>query len=125
MSRPLFRRVFAILFALAFFSASTLQVMPGGAMPMNADMTVGMSTMGMSMAAHDGTPDAPPMPCKGMTPACMTDFGCVFMVAVPVVPAVPLVVHLAWASITYRWPSAEIADGRIQAPDLRPPIRLI
>ncbi len=96
-----------------------LQVMPAVAMPMGTDMTAGMT-----MTAHGGPPDTAPMPCKGMTPACMTDLGCIFMIGVPV-PVAPVAVLLAWAPVTYNWPSVEIADGRIRAPDLRPPIRLI
>jgi hypothetical protein len=114
MSRHPLRRLFAILLVAAFFSASMLQVMPAVAMPAGT---------GMTLVAHDGSPDSPPMPCKGITPACMIDLGCIFMIGVPV-PAAPLVVHLAWASVVYHWPSAVAADGRIRAPDLRPPIRL-
>ena len=117
MFRRTLKRLFAILFAVVFFSASMLQVMPAVAMPAGMDMTMVTTDGG-------GTPDAPPMPCKGMTPACMTDQGCIFMIGVPV-PAAPVVVDLAWAPVTYHWPSVEIADGRIRAPDLRPPIRLI
>jgi hypothetical protein len=116
MYRHRLRRLFAILFAVAFFSASTLQVMSAVAMPAGMDMT---------MAAHDGsTPDSAPTPCKGMTPACMIDLGCIFMIGVPV-PASQVVVPLAWSTVTYHWPSVGSADGRIRAPDLRPPIRLI
>ena len=112
--RPL-RRLFAILFAAALFSASMLQVTPAAAMPMAMDMT---------MAAHDASPDSAPTPCKGMTPACMTDLGCVFMVGVSV-PVSQTVVYLSWSPVTYQRSYATIADGRIRAPDLRPPIRLI
>src|ERR1019366_2885126 len=117
MPRPPLRRLFAILLAVAFFNASMLQVMPAVAMPAGMDMTV---------AATDGgvTPDTPPMPCKGMTPACMTDVGCIFMIGVSV-PAASVAVLLTWAPVTYHWPSVEVADGRTRAPDLRPPIRLI
>jgi len=117
MIRHPLRRLFAILLAVAFFSASMLQVMPAVAMP---------AGMNMSMSATDGggTQDTQPMPCKGMTPACMTDQGCIFMIGMPV-PAAPAAVDLAWAPVTYHWPSVEVADGRTRAPDLRPPILLI
>ena len=118
MSRHPLRRLFATLLAVAFFSASMMQVMPAVAMPVSANMTGGMT-----MAATDGTSDSVPMPCKGMTPACMTDLGCIFMIGVPV-PEAPLVVHLAWAPVSYHWPSGVAPDGGIQALDLRPPIRL-
>ena len=109
------KRLFAILIAVAFFHASMLQAMPAAAMQAGADRT---------MATYHGNPDSPPMPCKGMTPACMIDLGCIFMIGAPV-PASQVIVHLAWFPVSYQWPSAAIADGRILAPDLRPPIRLI
>jgi hypothetical protein len=115
MSGHPFRRLFAILFAVAFFGASTLRVMPAVAMPVGMDMT---------MAAQGGAPDTAPMPCKGMTPACMTDVGCIFMIGVPV-PAASMVVGLAWAPVTWHWWPVEVAAGRVRAPELRPPIRLV
>jgi hypothetical protein len=115
MPRHPLRRLFVILVTVAFFSASMSRVVPAVAMPAGMDMT---------MAAHDAGASGSPMPCKGMTPACMTDQGCIFMIGVPV-PAAPVGVDLAWAPVTYHWPSVDIADGRIRAPDLRPPIRLI
>jgi hypothetical protein len=110
------RRLFAILLTVAFFSASMMQIMPAAASPAGMDMA-------MSMQGGD-TPDTSPMPCKGMAPGCMTDLGCIFMIGVTV-PTAPVSVQLAWAAVSYRWQSVEIADGRIRAPDLRPPIRLI
>ncbi len=110
MSRHPLRRLFAILVAVAFFSASMAQAMPVGS--------------NMTMAAHDGSADSPPMPCKGMTPACMIDLGCIFMIGVPIL-ASQMAVHMAWSPVNYQWPSVAIADGGTRAPDLRPPIRLI
>jgi hypothetical protein len=110
VSRHPLRRLFVILFAVTFFGVSTLQAMPTG--------------MDMTVAASSGTPDTAPMPCKGMTPACMTDQGCIFMIGVPV-PIAPAAVDLAWAPVTWHWSPVEVADGRIRAPELRPPIRLI
>ena len=75
-------------------------------------------------SAPDNAPDETPMPCKGMTPACMADLGCVFMIGVPVPPS-RVAVHLAWSPVSYQWPADTAADGSIRAPDLRPPIRLI
>ena len=115
MHRHPLRRLFAILFAVAFFNAAMLQVMPAAAAPMGGNMT---------MAAHDANPDSVPMPCRGMAPACMTDLGCIFMVGVPI-PASQVDLRMTSFPVTYHWPTAMIADGRIRAPDLRPPIRLI
>ncbi|MSP00454.1 MAG: hypothetical protein EXR07_05300 [Acetobacteraceae bacterium] len=115
MSRHPLRRLLAILFAVAFFSASASQVMPILAQPMGA---------GMTMAAHDGNSDSPPMPCKGTTPTCIVDPGCIFMIGVPV-PASRAAVLLTWSPVSYQSPAATIEDGRIRAPDLRPPIHLI
>jgi hypothetical protein len=118
MSRHPLRRLLATLLAVAFFSASMMQAMPAVAMPFGANMAGGMT-----MAAPDGSPDSAPMPCKGMTPACMIDLGCIFMIGIPV-PEAPVAVHLVWAPVSYHWPSVVAPDGGIQAPDLRPPIRL-
>src|ERR1700736_4696017 len=115
MSGHPFRRLFATLFAVAFFGASALRVMPAVAMPAGMDMT---------MAAPGGAADTAPMPCKGMTPTCMTDVGCIFMIGVPV-PAASMVVGLAWAPVTWHWWPVEVAAGRVRAPELRPPIRLV
>src|ERR1051326_9184494 len=109
MSGHPFRRLFAILYAVAFFSVSMLQVMPAVAMPAGMDMTVIATDSG-------GTPDAPAMPCKDMPPACMTDQGCIFMIGMPV-PATPAVVALTWAVVTWHWPPADVADAGIRAPD--------
>ena len=118
MSRHPLRRLLAILLAVAFFSASMVQVMPAGAMPAGMDMT---------MVAHDGNPASQPMPCplQGHDADCMIGLGCIFMIGIPVPDASRVVVHLAWTPVTYHWPSAAANDGRIRAPDLRPPIRLI
>ena len=116
MSGHPFRRLFAILFAVAFFGASTLRVMPAVAVPAGMDMTMA--------AQGGGAPATAPMPCKGMTPACMTDVGCIFMIGVPV-PAASMAVGLAWAPVTWHWWPVEVAAGRVRAPELRPPIRLV
>lgn len=121
MHRHRLRRLFAILFAAVFFGASMLQVVPAAAMPMSADIPMAAD---MPMAAHDGNPDSAPMPCKGMTPACMTDIGCVFMIGVSV-PVSRAVVQLSWFPVTYQRSQVAIAGGGIRAPDLRPPIRAI
>src|SRR5258708_31043846 len=115
MSGHPFRRLFAILFAVAFFGASTLRIMPAVAMPAGMDMT---------MATHDGAPDTTPIPCKGMAPDCMSDGSCIFMIGVPV-PTASMVVGLALAPVTWHWWPVEVATGRARAPELRPPIRLI
>lgn len=119
MTLCLLWRLFAILLAVAFFSASMSQVMPAVAVPTGMDMRTDMA-----MIAHDGNPDSAPMPCKGMNRACMTDLGCIFMIGVTV-PNPQLVVHRAWFPVSYHWTTNEMTDGSIRAPDLRPPIRLI
>jgi hypothetical protein len=122
MTRHPLRRLVAILVAVAFFGASMVQVTSAIAMPAGADMA-GMA--GMTMAADGSGADSRPMPCKSMTPACMIDLGCIFMIGVPAPPATPLRVHMAWARVAYPWPSGALADESNRAPDLRPPIRLI
>ena len=126
MSRNPFRRLIMILFAGAFFSASTVQAMSAGAMSAGA---MSMSPAGvlsmsadMTMRVHHDTSDHAPMPCKGSTPACMNDLGCIFIVGMAV-PAAALVVWRAFAPVAYLGPAGGVPDRREQAPDLRPPIR--
>jgi hypothetical protein len=116
MSRHPLRRLFAILFAVAFFNATMMQGMSAVAMPAHTDMS-------MTMAANDGAPPSQPMPCRGMMPSCMIDIGCIFVIGIPAPPP-RLVVHLTWAPVSYPWPAVEASDGGARAPDLRPPIRL-
>jgi hypothetical protein len=118
MTRHSLRRLFAILCAVAFFSASVMQAMPAIAMPAPMDMS-------MPMAAGDN-PDSQPMPpCKGMSPACMIDLGCIFLIGVAAPAPSPVVAQLPWTEVSYRLSPGEAPDGRNRAPDLRPPIRLI
>ena len=118
-----------ILFAGAFFSASMVQAMPAGAMSMNPAGVMSMSQAGvmsmtgdMTMLVHHDTSDNAPMPCKGITPACMNDLGCIYIVGIAV-PATALVVWRAFAPVAYLGPAGGVPDRREQAPDLRPPIR--
>ena len=117
MSRHPFRRLFAILFAIALLSAPP-RIMTVAAMPMAMDMTAGAV-----MAAQDGDPDGAPAPCKGMAPGCMTEPGCVFMIGFPA-PVPQIIVKLAWAPVSYARPSTMLDEGRVRTPDLRPPISL-
>ena len=117
MPRHLLRRLFAILCAVASLSASMARIMPATAMPAHM-------AMAMPMAADGGGPDNQPVPCKGMSPACMIDLGCIFMIGVPAPGPGPLVVHLGWEPVSYRLSADKTPVGRIRAPDLRPPIRL-
>lgn len=109
------RHLFSVLIAIAFIGAATLQALAAVAIPVDA---------GMVMATPDDATDSAPVPCKGMTRACMVDLGCVLMVGVPA-PASPIAVRLAWLPVSYQPPANTDADGNIRAPDLRPPIRLI
>ena len=110
-----------ILFAGAFFSASMVQAMPAGAMSMRPAGVMSM-TGDMTMLVHHDTSDNAPTPCKGITPACMNDLGCIYIVGIAV-PAAALVVWRAFAPVAYLGPAGGVPDRREQAPDLRPPIR--
>ena len=70
----------------------------------------------MAMDGADGTP----MPCKSAVPNCVTDVGCIFMVALP--PAyTPTSTPLAWSRVVYA-SIADVPSGVSVAPDLGPPI---
>ena len=96
----------------AFLGASVAQ----GMWPAQTGAVSGMTTM----AQTDGNA---PMPCKGMTPACMTDLGCVVMIGLPSVSPTPTMTRLSWQRVRYD-NLAQSADGLTRKPALDPPIFL-
>lgn len=109
MSTRLLRRLTAILLVTAFFGASMLQSAPAGTAVGN-----------MAMAGQDQSGKA--MPCKDMTPTCMIDLGCIFLLSLPASEALT-VTAITWSPVAY-WPSSRLTYGRMVAPDLQPPIPL-
>lgn len=76
------------------------------------------SMPGMTMAMDSG--DGMPMPCKSTIPNCVSDIGCIFMVALP--PAyTPTVAQLTWSRIVYATVTASRVGTSLE-PDLGPPI---
>ena len=69
----LFRHVVLVITLGAFLSAGLMQA----AWPVQA-----AASPNMTMIADTGS--NAPMPCKGTTPACMTDLGCIFMIGMPI-----------------------------------------
>ena len=96
----------------AFLGAGVMQ----GAGPVQAGASSGMTTM--TQAGDDA-----PMPCKGMTPACMSDLGCVLMIGLPSVSLAPTMTRLSWQRVRYD-SLAQSADGLTRKPALDPPIFL-
>lgn len=77
-----------------------------------------MQGMTMAIVGADGMQ----MPCKSTVPNCVSDAGCIFMVALP--PAyIPTVAHLTWSRIVYASVIASHA-GTSPKPDLGPPIHV-
>ena len=76
---------------------------------------------GMTPMAQTG--GSAPMPCKAMTPACMSDLGCVFMIGLPSVSPTPTMTRLSWRRVRYD-SLAQSADGLTRKPALDPPLVL-
>lgn len=76
------------------------------------------SMPGMTMATDSG--GSTPPPCKSSIPNCVTDIGCIFMVALPLAYT-PTVAQHAWSRIFYASTTASHAGMSLE-PDLGPPI---
>ena len=112
MRFQLFRHVVLVITLGAFLSAGLAQA----AWPLQA--AASPNTTMMADAGSDA-----PMPCKGMTPACMTDLGCIFMIGMPIVSPALSMTRLSWSRVSYG-DLAQLADGLTRKPALDPPIFL-
>ena len=108
----LFRHVVLVMTLGAFLSAGLVQIMWPTHTAASHDMTM------MAQAGSDA-----PIPCKGMTPACMTDLGCIFMIGMPTVSPALLMTRLSWSRVRYGELSQRV-DGLTRKPALDPPIFL-
>jgi len=108
----LLRRSLALLMVAAYIGAVSLASMIYADGP---DMNQG--AMHMTDDGQDGD-----IPCKGMTHSCITDLGCIFLVAAPT-PDLSLLTVTAWSSVIYDNPS-DALHGRTIEPALGPPISL-
>jgi len=109
------KRLSIVLLAIAFVLGTTAQVVPRAfASSMAETHHAGMSRHGAMPMSGMGAP------CKGMTPACIDEMGCVIVIALPASPAAVLVPVL-WAAVVYLHPAATF-DGRVVEPELFPPI---
>ena len=107
------RRIVLVITLGAFLSAGLVQA----AWPVQA-----AASHDMTMMAQAGS-DAP-IPCKGMTPACMTDLGCIFMIGMPTVSPGLSITRLYWSRVSYSELSERV-DGLSKKPALDPPIFLV
>lgn len=121
MRLRLARLVIAAITICAFLGVGLVQNMPSA----QAD------TAGMAMVADQGDDGAAmpchgtqkPDPCKNKVPGCMTDLGCLFVVALPALPT-RVAERLVWGRVTY-WARDNLAEGVTPEPYLGPPIRLV
>ena len=107
----LFRHIVLVITLVAFLMGGVAQA-TWPVQPASHDMTM------MAQAGSDA-----PMPCKGMTPACMTDLGCIFMIGMPTVSPVLMMTRLSWSRVRYGALSQRV-DGLTRKPALDPPIFL-
>ena len=120
MSIGILRKLLAVLTAIAFLGVAAVQAMPhaGMAMPGSAAGPMDDCThMGMA-----GTPPQTPMkqmPCKGITPDCIDQMGCVAPTALPM-PSITLLSPIEHAHTAY-WSQPSLRDGLTTKPELLPP----
>ncbi|HEX2942215.1 MAG TPA: hypothetical protein VHO91_14295 [Rhodopila sp.] len=116
-------RLLLVVTAFAFLGGATLQAMPV------ADAQV--QTSGASMAMAAGMPcehmdtmkgaGAPLQPCKGMTPDCIKQMGCIGFPDLP--QAGVLATPVAYVVMDYRQ-LRQTSVGLFRKPDLDPPIAI-
>ena len=112
MRLQLFRHVVLVITLGAFLSAGLMQA----AWPVQA-----AASPNMTMIADTGS--NAPMPCKGTTPACMTDLGCIFMIGMPIMSPTLSMTRLSWSRVSYG-ELAQLVDGLTRKHALDPPIFL-
>jgi hypothetical protein len=106
-------RSLTLLIVAAYIGAATLAPIIYADTPDRA-----RGAMRMTDDGQDGK-----MPCKGMAHGCVTDFGCIFLVAAPT-PNVSLFTATAWLPVRYDNPS-DALHGRTIEPALGPPISVV
>lgn len=99
-----------MLFVLGAFLCAGL-----GQWTMSADAAP-MAGLTMTMDSGGGMP----MPCKSSLPNCVSDIGCIFMVALPAA-FVPTMTQLTWSRLTYQ-NTISVLAGRSLEPAIGPPI---
>lgn len=116
----LLHRLLVALTAFAFFGGGILQAMPVENGQGSHTMQVGMpcdQMTGMMQSPKSGTE----MPCKGITPECIKQMGCI---GFPSLPAT----HQLSTSVTYAVVSYHLLQQSVQGvspePDLFPPIAI-
>jgi len=121
MRIPVLRRWLALLLIAAIFGGSMARpAFAVGQEPCSMAMDQ-MAGQTAGMAAMESHHDAKPMPCKGMSPLCAADAGCLMVVGVPALPWLARTADPQWSLVSY-WPSSPAARGLSIAPALGPPI---
>jgi hypothetical protein len=119
------RQLIVVLTIFAFLSGTVVQAMPmlqANGQPSAVAMKVAKSPCD-HMAAMEQSGKAAPgqkMPCKGITPGCMKQIGCIGLPGIPARAEV-LAEPLAYSSVV-SWPPELILGGLSLEPDLFPPI---
>jgi len=116
------RHLLLMLIAFAFVGGTTMQLVHAaqhGAAQVKVDIPCDMA-MPVSASSTSASDDTKPMPpCKGLTPDCVEQMGCVSLTALPVpFPAYEPILH--YSVIAY-WVSFSKLDGLDRAPEPFPP----
>jgi hypothetical protein len=104
------RRLVVFFLVGGFLLVATTQLIPLASAAPDCNMTM------MSHGADGGGP----VPCTDMTPTCIVDVGCAFVVSLPA-PHLGLSAPLSWTRVAYGT-SSNASRGLSIKPDLTPPI---
>ena len=107
-----------VLIVFAVIGGPVVQLAQPAAASMSA-MVMGDMPCDMAMPMADAGHGAPMAPCKGLTPECIKQMGCVANVALPVRLAGANTVF-ALSPVTY-WSARSLMAGVARAPELLPP----
>ena len=113
-------RFLAVLIVFALIGSPTAHLAQPAlvAAQMMADMPCDM-TMPMTSPTADAGQGTPMLPCKGLTPDCMKQMGCVVDVALPArLASADLAVPFSTVDYWSAWPSM---SGVVRAPEPLPP----
>ncbi len=125
--RTVFDRLVAVLTAIAFIAAMSVQAIPsaealGLSTAMASDMSSGMADEHCPRMAveHPERRVPTPMPCKGIMPDCVKQMGCIGSPSVPSRSA-EMQRRVFYTKVIY-WSLTEERTGLSVEPDLFPPI---
>ncbi len=112
------RQLLLVLIAFAFIGGTSSQLARSAEYV--APMTISGMPCDMTVMSHAGMPDEKPMPpCKGMTPDCIKQMGCIADAALPA-RTVNLDIAVSFSDVDYWSAWSRLADF-VREPEPLPP----